>query len=78
MTILVTGASSGIGLADGGDHFDGAGSVVPDVVGLGRRLEQSQSAGPVMDSTTMRLPNIGPDAAQLEKAKAGMLAAGLL
>lgn len=47
-------ASSGIGLADSGDHFDGAGSVVPDVVGLGRRLEQSQSAGPVMDSTTMR------------------------
>ena len=32
----------------------------------------------VLDSTTMRLPNIGPDAAQLEKAKAGMLAAGLL
>ena len=47
-------ASSGMGLADSDNHSDVAGSVVSDVVGLGRKLEQSQSAGPVMDSTTMR------------------------
>ena len=47
-------ASAGMGLADSGDHSDGAGSVVSDVVGLVRRLEQSQPAEPVMDSTTMR------------------------
>ena len=29
-------------------------------------------------STTMRLPNIGPDATQLDKAEEGMRAAGLL
>ncbi len=28
--------------------------------------------------TTMRLPNIGPDATQLDKAEEGMRAAGLL
>ena len=32
----------------------------------------------VIPSTTMRLPNIGPDAAQLDKAEEGMRAAGLL
>ena len=32
----------------------------------------------VIPSTTMRLPNIGPDAAQLDKAEGGMRAAGLL
>ena len=33
---------------------DGDGSVASAVVGLGYRLEQSQSAAPMMDSTTMR------------------------
>ena len=32
---------------------DGNGSVAFAVVGLGYRLEQSQAAAPVMDSTTM-------------------------
>ena len=32
----------------------------------------------VLDSTYMRLPNVGPDATQLEKAEMGMRAAGLL
>ncbi|WP_055427585.1 4-hydroxy-tetrahydrodipicolinate synthase [Bifidobacterium aesculapii] len=32
----------------------------------------------VLDSTFMRLPNVGPDATQLEKAEQGMKAAGLL
>ena len=32
----------------------------------------------VIPSTTMRLPNIGPDATQLDKAEEGMRAAGLL
>ena len=32
---------------------DGSGGVSSAVVGLGYRLEQSQSAAPVMDSTTM-------------------------
>ena len=32
----------------------------------------------VLDSTFMRLPNIGPDASQLSKAEAGMRASGLL
>ena len=31
---------------------DGAGGVAPALVGLGRRLEQSQPAEPVTDSTT--------------------------
>lgn len=33
---------------------DGDGSVASAVVGLGYRLEQSQSDAPVMDSTTIR------------------------
>ena len=32
----------------------------------------------VIPSTTMRLPNIGPDATHLDKAEAGMRAAGRL
>ena len=48
--------SSGMGLADGGYGSDGAGygSVASALVEVGRRLEQSQSAEPVMDSTTQR------------------------
>lgn len=37
-----------------GGPADGDGSVASAVVGLGYRLEQSQSDVPVMDSTTMR------------------------
>lgn len=37
-----------------GGPADGDGSVASAVVGLGYRLEQSQSDAPVMDSTTMR------------------------
>ena len=66
-------ASSGMGLADGGDYSNGAGSVVSDVVGLGRRLEQSQSAGPVMDSTTMRHHT---DSKTLRKEKEKKIALG--
>ncbi len=36
-----------------GSPVDGAGSVASALVGLGRRLEQSQSAVPVIDSTTV-------------------------
>ena len=46
--------SSGMGLADSGYGGDGAGygSVASGLVQVGRRLEQSQSAEPVMDATT--------------------------
>ena len=46
--------SSGMGLADSGHSGDGSGygSVASGLVQVGRRLEQSQSAEPVMDSTT--------------------------
>ena len=42
-----------------------------------RRLATQLVKG-VIPSTTMRLPNIGPDATQLDKAEEGMRAAGLL
>ena len=46
--------TSGMGLADSGHGSDGAGygSVASGLVQVGRRLEQSQSPAPVMDSTT--------------------------
>ena len=46
--------TSGMGLADSGHGSDGAGygSVASGLVQVGRRLEQSQSAAPVMDATT--------------------------
>ncbi len=46
--------SSGMGLADSGHGSDGAGygSVASALVEVGRRLEQSQSATPVIDATT--------------------------
>ncbi len=46
--------SSGMGLADSGHGGDGVdyGSVVSALVEVGRRLEQSQSAEPVIDATT--------------------------
>lgn len=55
-TAQAAAASPGVGLADGGHGGDGAGygGVASALVQVGRRLEQSQSAAPVMDSTTMR------------------------
>lgn len=46
--------ASGMGLADSGHGGDGAGygSVASALVQVGRRLEQSQSAAPVIDATT--------------------------
>ena len=46
--------TSGVGLADGGHSYDGAGggSVASALVESGRRLEQTQSTAPVMDATT--------------------------
>ena len=43
-----------MGLADSGHDYDGTGygSVASALVKVGRRLEQSQSAEPVIDSTT--------------------------
>lgn len=46
-------AAAASGWTDMGSPADGGGSVASAVVGLGYRLEQSQSAEPVSDSTTM-------------------------
>ena len=46
-------AAAAPGWSHMGGPADGDGSVASAVVGLGYRLEQSQSAAPVMDSTTM-------------------------
>ena len=46
-------ATAAPGWSDMGSPDDGCGSVASAVVGLGYRLEQSQSAEPVIDSTTM-------------------------
>lgn len=48
-------AATAPGWSHMGGPADGDGSVASAVVGLGYRLEQSQSAVPVMDSTTMHL-----------------------
>ena len=48
-------ATAASGWSHMGGPADGSGSVASAVVGLGYRLEQSQSAAPVMDSTTMHL-----------------------
>ena len=45
-------AAAAPGWSDLGSPADGAGSVASALVGLGRRLEQSQSAVPVIDSST--------------------------
>ena len=42
------------GWSDVGGPADGGGGVASALLGLGRRLEQSQSAAPVIDSTTTR------------------------
>ena len=52
---------------------DGAGGVVSAVVGLGWRLEQSQSAEPVTDSTTM---HYHADRKTLRKEKEKKIALG--
>lgn len=46
-------ASAAPGWSDMGSPADGAGGIASSVVGLGYRLERSQSAEPVTDSTTM-------------------------
>ena len=53
-TAQTASVSSGMGLADSSHRSDGAGygSVASVLVQVGRRLEQSQSPAPVMDSTT--------------------------
>lgn len=48
-------AAAAPGWSHMGSPADGDGSIASAVVGLGYRLEQSQSAVPVMDSTTMHL-----------------------
>lgn len=52
-TAQTAATSPGMGLADSGHGDDGAGygSVASDLVEVGRRLEQSQPAAPVMDAT---------------------------
>ena len=47
-------AAAAPGWSHMGGPADGDGSIASAVVGLGYRLEQSQFAAPVMDSTTMR------------------------
>lgn len=56
-----------------GSPADGAGGVVSAVVGLGWRLEQSQSAEPVTDSTTM---HYHADRKTLRKEKEKKIALG--
>ena len=67
--------SSGMGLADGGYGSDGAGygSVASALVEVGRRLEQSQSAEPVVDATTQHHHT---DSKTLRKEKEKKIALG--
>ena len=67
--------SSGMGLADGGYGSDGAGygSVASALVQVGRRLEQSQSAEPVVDATTQHHHT---DSKTLRKEKEKKIALG--
>ena len=67
--------SSGMGLADGSYSGDGAGhgSVASALVQVGRRLEQSQSAEPVMDATTQHHHT---DSKALRKEKQKKIALG--
>ena len=66
-------ASAAPGWSDMGSPADGAGGVVSAVVGLGWRLEQSQSAEPVTDSTTM---HYHADRKTLRKEKEKKIALG--
>ena len=67
--------SSGMGMADSGHGGDGAGygSVASALVEVGRRLEQSQSPAPVMDSTTQHHHT---DSKTLRKEKQKKIALG--
>ena len=67
--------SSGMGLADSGYGGDGAGygSVASALVQVGRRLEQSQSAAPVIDATTQHHHT---DSKTLRKEKEKRIALG--
>ncbi len=53
-TAQTASVTSGVGLADGGHSYDGAGggSIASALVEAGRRLDQTQSTDPVMDATT--------------------------
>ena len=66
-------ASAAPGWSDMDSPADGAGGVVSAVVGLGWRLEQSQSAEPVTDSTTM---HYHADRKTLRKEKEKKIALG--
>ena len=66
-------AAAASGWSHMGGPADGDGSVASAVVGLGYRLEQSQSAEPVMDSTTMH-PHI--DRKTLRKKQQKKIAQG--
>ena len=71
-------------IVDGADHRPGNNQLAPLVHALNGDGYQAVMAKAalkvkgVIPSTTMRLPNIGPDATQLDKAEEGMRAAGLL
>ena len=54
-TAQIAPVASGMGLADGGHDYNGAGygNIASALVRVGRRLEQSQYSAPVMDITTM-------------------------
>ena len=67
--------TSGMGLADSGYGSDGAGygSIASGLVQVGRRLEQSQFAAPMMDATTQ---HHHADSKTLRKEKEKKIALG--
>lgn len=67
--------TSRVGLADSGNGGDGAdyGGIASALVQVGRRLEQSQPAAPVMDSTTQHYHT---DSKALRKEKEKKIALG--
>lgn len=75
-TAQVAPVASGMGLADSGRGGDGAGydNVASALVEVGRRLEQSRSTEPVMDSTTQHYHT---DSKALRKEKEKKIALGL-
>ena len=74
-TAQAASVSPGMGLADSGHDSDGTdyGGVASSLVQIGRRLEQSQSAEPVMDSTTQHHHT---DSKTLRKEKEKKIALG--
>ena len=53
------------------DHHDGSGFQAV-------MAKASLKVRGILDSTTMRLPNVGPDEAEIKRAEDGMRASGLL